>query len=430
MNDRDLAAGFRGTHAQDRPLARAPLWRRRPALVAVALAAIVALASLAPAVRHMLSAGTSVSRSRVRLATVERGPFVRDIAADGRVVATVSPTVYAPAAGAVRFAVNAGQRVAEGDVLGTVESPELTSKLAQETAALEGMRVDRARAELDARQHGMVAERALEQARIERDAASTEADRNRKAFDLGVVPEIDVLRAQAALAKAEVAFERAATDRGLEAEGRKFDVDAKRLAVERQELAVADLKRQSDLLTLRSPVLGQVGQLLIADRATVAKDAPLMTVVDLRTLEVEIQVPESFARDLAVGMAADVSGGGEHLPGEVSAVSPEVVRGEVAARVRFTGAVQGLRQNQRLSVRIVLDRRSDVRMVERGPFVESGGGAWAYVVRDDVAERRPIRLGAASLEKVEVLEGLEPGDEVVISGSDAFGTAERVVLGR
>lgn len=430
MNDRDLAAGFRGTHAQDRPLARAPLWRRRPALVAVALAAIVALASLAPAVRHMLSAGTSVSRSRVRLATVERGPFVRDIAADGRVVATVSPTVYAPAAGAVRFAVNAGQRVAEGDVLGTVESPELTSKLAQETAALEGMRVDRARAELDARQHGMVAERTLEQARIERDAASTEADRNRKAFDLGVVPEIEVLRAQAALAKAEVAYKRAATDRGLEAEGRKFDVDAKRLAVERQELAVADLKRQSDLLTLRSPVLGQVGQLLVADRATVAKDAPLMTVVDLRTLEVEIQVPESFARELAVGMAADVSGGGEHLPGEVSAVSPEVVRGEVAARVRFTGAVQGLRQNQRLSVRIVLDRRSEVRMVERGPFVESGGGAWAYVVRDDVAERRPIRLGAASLEKVEVLEGLEPGDEVVISGSDAFGTAERVVLGR
>jgi HlyD family secretion protein len=69
-------------------------------------------------------------------------------------------------------------------------------------------------------------------------------------------------------------------------------------------------------------------------------------------------------------------------------------------------------------------------MVDRGPFMDQDGGTSAYVVTGNVAQRRPIQLGAASLSKVEILDGAAVGDQIVISGTDAFRGAERVVLSR
>ena len=119
---------------------------------------------------------------------------------------------------------------------------------------------------------------------------------------------------------------------------------------------------------------GRPGQ--VADRASVAKDAPLLTVVDLSALEVEIKVTESLARDLRPGMSADLEGDGRHWQGSVSGVSPEVVAGQVTARLRFGGdKPAGLRQSQRLSVRILIDRRDNVLMVDRGTFVDQEAAA-------------------------------------------------------
>jgi HlyD family secretion protein len=127
-------------------------------------------------------------------------------------------------------------------------------------------------------------------------------------------------------------------------------------------------------------------------------------------------------------MAAGIEGDGRRWQGSVSAVSPQVVDGQVVARVRFTGdKPQGLRQNQRMSVRILIDRRENVLMVDRGTFLDQEGG-FAYVIHGNIAQRQPVRLGAASIRKVQVLEGLSVGEQVVVSGADAFSGAERVVV--
>lgn len=422
---------IRDTSAQDTVIVHTPWWKRQRKWLIAGGVGVLALALIVPPTVRSLSTGSSVSRARLSIAAVERGDFTRDIAAEGRVVAAVSPTLYAPAPGSVRFTVQAGGKVEKDEVIGSVDSPELTNRLAQERANLQALQVDYSRAQLDARQQSLIADQTLEQVRIDRQTAYTEQQRTQKAFELGVTPEIEVLRTQAALQKAEIALKRAETDHELQKEGGRFDVDAKRLARDRQQLLVDGLQRQVDLLTLRSPVAGQVGQLIAADRSTVAKDAALLTVVDLTALEVEMKVPESFARDLAVGMPAQLRGNGKEWPGEVSTVAPEVVNGEVTARVRFVGdAPQGLRQSQRLSVRVVLDERKDVVMVARGPFVEQGRGTTAYVVKGDVAEKRAIRIGAASVDKVEILEGLQPGEQIVISGTDNFKDAQRVAISR
>jgi HlyD family secretion protein len=113
----------------------------------------------------------------------------------------------------------------------------------------------------------------------------------------------------------------------------------------------------------------------------------------------------------------------------VRSVSPEVVDGNVATRLQFVDQrPAGLRQNQRLTARILIEERPDVLEIERGPFLETGGGNFAYFVEDGIAERRPIRTGAVSLEAVELLAGAKVGDQIVIGGADAFGEAERVRL--
>jgi HlyD family secretion protein len=138
-------------------------------------------------------------------------------------------------------------------------------------------------------------------------------------------------------------------------------------------------------------------------------------------------VPESFARDLAIGMPAQLGTGSQAWKAEVSSVSPEVVDGEVTGRLRFVdGQPPGLRQNQRMSVRILLDTREDVLMVDRGPFVEQGGGRSAYVMDGSTAVRRPVSTGAGSLNAVEIVDGVAEGDRIVVSGADLFGDAERI----
>jgi len=420
---------LRDTSGQDRVIEPKNLFRRHRKLIAAGAIAAALLITLIVVLTRYSGAGASVDRARVSIATVERGNFVRDIAADGQVVAAVSPTLYANALGTVTLKVHAGDTVAKGQVLAVVDSPDLTAKLSQETATLASLRLDWERATLDAEHKLSQLRDAYNQAEVDQKTAQRERDRSRKAYELGSYSELQALRAEDALEKAQFAFQQAKSTYDAQPKQNRFDIDSKKALLDRQQFMVTDLQRQVDGLNVKSPVDGQVGQVQVADRSSVAKDAPLLTVVDLSALEVEIKVTESLARDLRPGMTADLEGGGHHWQGLVSGVSPEVVAGQVTARLRFgTEKPAGLRQSQRLSVRIFLDRRDNVLMVDRGSFVDQEGGGFAYVVHGNIAQRTPVTLGAASIAKVEILDGLSMGDQIVISGTDAFNGAQRVIL--
>jgi HlyD family secretion protein len=422
---------LRDTAAQDRPIERPSLWRRHGKLAAAALVALVGLGVLLGVWLRYSGAGASVDRSRLTIATVERGSFVRDIVADGQVIAAVSPTLYANALGTVSLKVHAGDSVSKGQVLAAIDSPDLTAKLAQEEATAVSLRIDWQRATLDAERTLSQLKDAFEQAQVDQKTAQRELERSRKAYELGSYTELQALKAQDALEKAQFGYTQAKLNYESQPKQNRFDVDSKKALYDRQQLLVADLRRQVDGLDVRSPVDGQVGQVEVADRASVPKDSPLLTVIDLSALEVEIKVIESFARDLRAGMSADLEGGGGHFKAVVSGVSPEVIAGQVTARLRFVGdKPSGLRQSQRMSVRIFIDRRENVLMVDRGSFIDQEGGGFAYLVHGNVAERHPVRLGAASVTKVEILDGLAVGDQVVVAGTDAFNGAERAILSR
>jgi HlyD family secretion protein len=413
------------TRGQDRILSAAPAATRRHRWTLWALGGAMAL--IVGAVFALRAAGLheTAERSTLTIASVERGTFTRDIVASGQVVAAMSPTLNAPAAGLVALEVKGGDAVEKGQRLAVIDSPDLNSTLAQEKALLESLRTDWKRAQLEADRKLSDRRAAFNQAEIDRTTAQREAVRSRKAFEGGAYPELQALRAEDALEKAKFVSEQAQAAYQSQPAQNRFEIDSKRALMDRQQLMVAELQRQVDRLEVRSPVTGRVGQVLIGDHASMTKDAPLLTVVDLSALEVEIPVPESLARDLVAGGNAELTGDGRRWNATVSAVSPQVVNGEVTARLRLADAQHdGLRQSQRLSARIVLDRRQNVLMVDRGLFVEQGGG-YVYVVHGNEVERRAVRLGAVSVEKVEILSGLAAGDRIVISGANAFHDAPR-----
>ena len=419
---------IRDTSAQDQALDQAsPRARNRRRWMIGGAAGLGLLLAIGWLLAGWSSGSRSFDGSRVRIAEVTRGDLVRDISADGRVIAANSPTLYAIAGGTVTLEVVAGDVVEKGEALAVIDSPELRSELAQEQATLASLEAEAGRAALDAQIARSAARQALDQAGIDRQAAERDLERNQRAYEGGAVAQIDVARSQDNLKKAELGLAHARREFTLQGQGAGLDSRNKQLLADRQRAVVSELQRQVYALTLRAPFDGQVGQVLVDQRANVAANAPVLGVVDLTRFEVEIKVPESFARDLAIGMPAQLSGGRGEYPAKVSAVSPEVVNGEVTGGVRFTGEQPpGLRQNQRMRARILLDTREDVLQVERGPFLEQGGGTRAYVVEDGAAVLTPIRTGVSSLGAVEILEGLQVGDRVVVSGSDQFGDAPQV----
>jgi HlyD family secretion protein len=428
-DDAPAASPFHSTAPTDRFLGPPPWWRRRSNyLVAGLLAVAIAVGVLVMTVLKLAGTAKSVDRSQLTIATVTRGTFTREVAADGQVVAAVSPTLYATATGTVTLKVHAGDAVSKGETMAVLDSPALTASLTQEEATLESDRLDWQRAQLEARSELAQLQQLYKQAEVDETTAQRTLDRSREANKLGSYTELQMLKAQDDLQKAQFALAQAKLNYDQQPRQNRFDIGSKRALLDRQQALVADLRRQVAALQIVSPVVGRVGSVQVADRATVAKDVALLTVIDLSALEVQIQVPESLVRDLAPGMAADIEGDGRRWRGSVSAVSPQVVDGQVVTRVRFTGdKPQGLRQNQRMSVRILIDRRENVVTVDRGTFMDQDSG-FAYVVHGNIAQRQPMRLGAASIQKVQILGGLSVGEQVVVSGADAFNGAERVVI--
>jgi len=89
---------------------------------------------------------------------------------------------------------------------------------------------------------------------------------------------------------------------------------------------------------------------------------------------------------------------------------------------------EGIKQNQRVQVRAIFDQRSDVVKVQRGPFLEAGAGRLAYSIEDGIAVLRPIEVGAISVSEVEIAAGLEVGDQIIISDTERFKGAEKVLI--
>tara|TARA_Y100000782_G_C10187214_1_gene267474 strand:- start:6278 stop:7534 length:1257 start_codon:yes stop_codon:yes gene_type:complete len=369
----------------------------------------------------------SVEKASLQISKVTQQPLIRDVAASGKIVAANAPKVYSPERGFVDLKVKAGDSVKKDDVIAIVKSPELTNELKQQQSVLARLDGELQRKQLEARRQKLSLTKALDLAQVELNAADRENRRAQLSIKKNLISQIDLEKAVDDLARAKLSYKHAEQEVALAKDTLAFELKAAERDLARQQLIVDDLFRQVNDLTIIASVSGIVGNLLVQQKEAVTQSQPLMTLVDLSNFEAELQVPESYANELGLGMQVELTLGARHVTGTLSAISPEVNNREVTTRVRFDDELVGIRQNQRLTARILLENRDNVLQVKRGAFLQQGGTR-AYRIDGDMAYLIDIKTGASSINAVELLEGVQAGDQLIISNYDRYKQAPVLVL--
>ncbi|MBE8168668.1 MAG: HlyD family efflux transporter periplasmic adaptor subunit [Shewanella sp.] len=413
------------TSGQDKELK--PKLSSSKKLITIVLGASLSVILLAYASFGGDTADKSVNKKDLRLATITRGTLTRDIASTGKIVAANAPVLYSTEAGIVTLKRNPGDKVKKDEVLAIITSPTLTNRLQQHRSLLAGLQSELERTRLNARRDQLTANRSLDIAKVELDAADRESRRGELSIKDSLISKIDYEKSKDDLNRAKLQHAHAEKEVDLMKDTLAFEVKNKTLEVERQALEVAELERQVKDLAIKAPVDGIIGNWLTEQKARIAASQPILTVVDLTAFEAELAVPESYADELGIGMDVELNFGGNLIMGTLSSISPEVRNREVTTRVRFEQNPKlALRQNQRLSARVLLENRPNVLMVKRGAFINSSGGRFTYQVSQDMANKTNVKLGARSMSHVEVLSGGKEGDVWIVSDLESFKKSDRI----
>ncbi|MFC3031049.1 efflux RND transporter periplasmic adaptor subunit [Pseudoalteromonas fenneropenaei] len=395
--------------------------RRLLMLGLVAFAAIVGGVYGATKFASIYQAEQSIAVSQLRFATVTRGDLLQDISVQGQVVSANSPTLFSPAEGTVSLLVQAGDVVTRGQLLVEVESPELNSRLAQEQARLAEFNLALERQQIANKEVLLNRKQAIEQGLVNLALQQNNMSRAEASMQHKLISQEAYQVTQSNLDLARLSYEHAQQAYELQKESLAFELKSRQAELERQTVVVAELERQIRALQLTAPLDGIVGVVNIREKDLVTENSPLLTIVDLSHFEISVQIAESYADSLSVGLEAQVNVNGQNYTGLLKAIAPEVNNGQVVGLIRFKqNSPEGLRQNQQVSARIFIQTKNNVLKVRRGQFVESGGARMAYVVEGDQAKRVDVELGARSLSEVEILGGLNEGQKIIISSLDNF----------
>jgi HlyD family secretion protein len=419
------------TSSMDRPVETSRITRPMVIAAAATIAILILAVFLFPSVRRWARAETAVDSTTLRIAAVTRGELMRDVSVQGRVVASLHPTLFSPGQGIVSLRTKAGSQVHTGEILATIDSKELTSAFEQARAQMLSTRAELERQKILARQSQQRAEQQVNLLNLRLEAAKRNLERNQRLFNEGLSNKSDFESAQDSVRIASMELEQARREVQLSRETLSFEVQTREQQVISQSSVVADLQKRVNELTVRAPFDGMVASVSVQNSDAVAPNQAILTVVNLDALELEIALPEEYGNETPIGTPAKIYFNGREYDGRVTAMSPEVSESQVAGIVQFVGEQPaGLKQNQRLTTRLVFESKKNVLKVPRGAFVDAGGGRTAWVVDSDgkFATRREIALGVTSAAEVEVLKGLNEGERIIVSDTAAFGDAKTVLL--
>lgn len=191
------------------------------------------------------------------------------------------------------------------------------------------------------------------------------------------------------------------------------------------------VRQNLDNLLVKAPIHGQLTSLNAEIGESISPGQRLGQVDEVDDFKVNVPIDEHYLSRVTTGQEGSFTFAGNTYQVNTTKVYPEVQNGRFRVDMEFAGQTPpGLRRGQSLHINLELAAPSMAVLVPRGGFFQTTGGNWIYVVNDggDAATRRSIRLGRQNPQYFEVLEGLQPGEQVVTSSYDNFGDADVLVL--
>jgi HlyD family secretion protein len=220
-------------------------------------------------------------------------------------------------------------------------------------------------------------------------------------------------------------------------ESQKTDELMRRSQIERLESTVEQLqknlviaRRNLEGLVVKAPIGGQLTSLDAEIGESKARGQRLGQLDDLNGFKITAPVDEFYLTRLRKDQLALFEIGGETYDLRVAKIYPEVRDGKFDIDLRFDAHAppQGLRRGQSVQLRLALGDATEALLLSNGGFFQDTGGTWAFVLDGAVATRRDVKLGRRNPELIEVLAGLQPGDEVITSEYSAFLDMDRLVV--
>ncbi len=190
----------------------------------------------------------------------------------------------------------------------------------------------------------------------------------------------------------------------------------------RQNMAI--IRKRKENLIVTAPIDGELGLLDVILGQSVSQGSKIGQINDLTDFKIEAQIDEHYIDRVTDALEATFDRGGEHFETVVRKVYPDVREGKFRADFKFTGKrPDNIRNGQTFDLNLQLGQPEQALLIERGAFYYRTGGKWIYVVAHDGerAVRREIEVGRQNPQYYEILSGLEPGEQVVISSYDNFG---------
>ena len=191
------------------------------------------------------------------------------------------------------------------------------------------------------------------------------------------------------------------------------------------------IRKRKDNLTIKAPIDGELGLLDVALGQSIAAGVKIGQINNLDSYKIEAFVDEHYIDRVVAGLQARFERQDESYETVIRKVYPEVRDGKFKTDFKFNGEQPAnIRTGQTYYLNLQLGQPEEAVMIPRGTFYQKTGGRWIYVVSEDGtrAVKRNIRIGRQNPQYYEVLEGLEPGERVVVSGYDGFGDNEVLVF--
>ena len=226
-------------------------------------------------------------------------------------------------------------------------------------------------------------------------------------------------------------YELAKDKRELIIERQKQDSIYRSVQIEQLDNDLANMRRNMSLirervanLRIKSPIAGELGQLDIVLGQSLSMGEKIGQINDLQDYKIEAQIDEHYIDRVKNGLDATFERQGTNYNTTVRKVYPEVRNGQFKADFVFCGSrPDNIRTGQTYYLNLQLGQPVQAIIIPRGAFYQSTGGNWVYVVKEgeNKAVKRNVRIGRQNPQFYEVLEGLEPGEKVIISSYDSFG---------
>lgn len=393
--------------------------------VALVIALTLGLSRLEPA-------APSVPRASVWVDSVREGEMLRQVRGPGKLVPREIRWVPAQTAGRVeRVIVRPGAAVEPDTVLVEMSNTELLQQTEEARFALDAAEADYADAELRLKSQQLDQQAALGSARAEYEGARLQAEAEGQLADEGIVPRIQYQRSELLAEQLRLRMQIEDERLGQFSATMNAQLAAQRARVDQTRNAYERRLEQVRSLTVVAGLAGVLQEVQVEEGQRLELGANIARVARPDELQAELRIPETQARDVQLGQAVDVDTRNGIIAGVVTRIDPAVQAGTVQVDVELKGPMpRGARPDLSVDGTIEIERVPHAVFTGRPVYGQADSTVGLFKLVDDgeFAVRVPVQLGRTSVNAVEILQGLELGDEVILSDTSSWDDYDRIRL--